>query len=56
MHLDWERNLGSTDRVIRFLTALLLLGLVFTQVLSGWWAALAVIFSLFQFLEAALAY
>ena len=56
MHLDWGKNLGNTDRLIRFLLALLLLALVFTKTITGWWAALAFLFSLFQFVEAAFAY
>lgn len=56
VHLDWEKNLGNTDRLIRFLLALLLLALVFTKTITGWWAALAFLFSLIQFVEAAFAY
>lgn len=56
MDLDWKKNLGSTDRFIRTIIGLLLLGLAATKTLTGWWAAAAVIFALFQFIEAAFAY
>ena len=56
MDLDWKKNLGYTDRVIRTVIGLLLLGLVYGKVLTGWWAAAAVAFGLFQFIEAAFAY
>lgn len=56
MHLDWEKNLGNTDRVIRAVLGLLLLGLAFTGTVTGWWAIAAVVLALFQFVEALFAY
>ncbi|MGI6308343.1 MAG: YgaP family membrane protein [Dethiobacteria bacterium] len=56
MKLDFKKNLGDTDRVIRTGVALLLAGLAFTGVFTGVWANLAIIMALFQFVEAALGY
>ncbi len=56
MNLDWKRNLGNTDRIIRTLIGLLLLALVYTKAITGWWAVAAVAFALFQFIEAYFAY
>ncbi len=56
MHLDWQRNLGNTDRIIRTITGLLLLGLVATKVLTGAWAFFAMMFAFLQFVEAFFAY
>ncbi|WP_449240295.1 YgaP family membrane protein [Desulfoscipio gibsoniae] len=56
MHLDWQRNLSNTDRIIRSIIGLFLVGLVLTKVLTGVWAVLAVIFALSQFIEAFFAY
>lgn len=56
MHLDWKKNLGATDRVLRVMAGFLLLGLVFTGIIKGWWAAAAAVLALFQFIEAVLAY
>ena len=54
--LDWKKNLGNADRVTRVIIGLLLLGLAFTKALAGWWAVAAIIFALFQFIEAAFGY
>ncbi len=56
MHLDWQRNLGNTDRIVRTIIGLLLIGLAAVKVLTGFWAVLAVLFALFQFVEAFFAY
>jgi len=56
LDLDWKKNLGNTDRVIRAVIGLLLLALAYGKTLTGWWAAAAVTFALFQFVEAAFAY
>lgn len=56
MDLDLKRNLSNTDRVIRAIIGLLLLGLVYTKTVSGWWSIAAIVIALFQFVEAALAY
>lgn len=56
MHLDWEKNLGASDRIIRVAIGLLLAGLSFTGVIKGWWAAAAFALALFQFIEALFAY
>ncbi|MEM5795244.1 MAG: DUF2892 domain-containing protein [Bacillota bacterium] len=56
MHLDFEKNLGITDRGIRVSIGAILLGVVLMHIIVGWWATVAVIFALFQFVEAALGY
>ena len=56
LQLDWEKNLGNTDRVIRAVLGLLLVGLAFTGTVTGWWAVAAVVLALFQFVEALFAY
>jgi hypothetical protein len=56
MHLDWQRNLGNTDRMIRTIIGFLLIILVSVQVITGGWAILAVLFAIFQFVEAFFAY
>lgn len=56
MELDLKKNLGNRDRVIRVIVGLLLLGLVFAKVMTGWWAAAAGLLAVFQFLEAYYAY
>lgn len=55
--IDWgKKNLGNTDRIIRIVIGFVLLGLALTKVITGWWAALAVLLALFQFYEAYAAY
>lgn len=54
--LDWEKNLGTTDRIIRIVIGATLLGLVITKNVAGWWATGAVILAIFQFIEASFAY
>ena len=56
MHLDWEKNLGKADRIIRAVIGLLLIGLVYAKVITGWWAIAAAVFGLFQLVEAYAAY
>lgn len=54
--LDWEKNLGTTDRIIRIVIGATLLALVMTKSVTGWWATGAVILAIFQFIEAFFAY
>jgi hypothetical protein len=56
LELDFQKNLGTTDRGIRVIIGLFLLGLVAVQYITGWWATIAVIFAVFQFIEAYFAY
>ncbi|WP_159426237.1 YgaP family membrane protein [Desulfolucanica intricata] len=56
MKLNFKRNLGNTDRVIRATIGLLLLVFVYTTTLSGLWGTLAIVFAFSQFIEAALGY
>lgn len=56
MDLDWKKNLGNTDRITRTIIGVILLGLAFTEILTGWWATAAIVFALFQFFEAAFGY
>lgn len=52
LHLDWKKNLGDTDRIIRLIAGLILTSLVITKTITGWWAAAAVIISILQFVQA----
>lgn len=56
MHLNFEKNLGTTDRTIRVTIGVILLGVVFSQNITGLWAGIAITFALFQFVEAGLGY
>ncbi len=56
MHLDLKKNVGNADRLIRTIAGIVLLTLVDTKLMAGWWAKAAVGFSLFLFIEAFLAY
>lgn len=56
MRLDYKKNLGNLDRIIRTAIGLFMFWLVFAGIATGWWAAAAIIFGLFQFVEAGLAY
>jgi len=56
MKLDWEKNLGNTDRTVRIIIGFILLGLAYTGIISGWLATGAVIIALSQFIEAYFSY
>lgn len=56
MDLDLKKNLGNSDRIIRVIIGVLLLALTVSRSITGGWAIAAVVFALFQFVEAALAY
>lgn len=56
MELEYRKNLGSIDRIIRAVVGLLLLGLVVKRVTTGWWTFLTVILAASQFIEAGFAY
>lgn len=56
MELDWEKNLGTVDRIIRVIIGATLLTLVITKNIAGWWAIGAIILAIFQFIEAFFAY
>ena len=56
MHLEFKRNLGIGDRLIRVGLSLLLAWPVATRALRSGWALAAVIVSLFLFIEAGLGY
>ncbi|MFZ5648409.1 MAG: YgaP family membrane protein, partial [Bacillota bacterium] len=56
LRLCREKNLGTADRVIRTIAGFILLGLVVTGTLTGWWASVAAVLALFQFIEALFAY
>jgi len=56
LKLDYRKNLGDLDRVIRTAIGLFLLLLVLSGKATGWLAVVAVVFAVFQFVEAVLAY
>ena len=51
MELDFRKNLGGKDRVIRVAIALALLALAAGRFVTGWMAALAIVLALSQFAE-----
>ncbi|WP_414714889.1 YgaP family membrane protein [Sporomusa sp.] len=56
MELDWVKNLGTADRIMRIIIGATLLVLVITNNVSGWWATGAVILAIIQFFEAFFGY
>ncbi|SDD63204.1 hypothetical protein SPACI_054370 [Sporomusa acidovorans DSM 3132] len=56
MHLDFEKNLGSTDKAIRVIIGVVLIGLYMTGTFRGGWGIAAVAFALAQFVEAYFSY
>jgi len=56
LRLDYKKNLGDQDRVIRTGLGVFLLFLVLAGKATGWWAVAAVVLAAFQFAEAALGY
>ncbi|MCK8827259.1 DUF2892 domain-containing protein [Natroniella acetigena] len=56
MELDFEKNLGRRDRIVRVVIGFLLLFLVYYWNLIGWLAIVIVIAAISQFIEAAFSY
>lgn len=56
MELDWEKNLGTADRIMRMIIGATLLVLVITNNVTEWWATGAVILAIVQFIEALFGY
>ncbi len=56
MKLDWKKNLGNTDRLIRVIIGIVLFGLAYTKIISGWLSIAVVIFALGQFVQAYFSY
>jgi hypothetical protein len=56
VELDWDKNLGNNDRIIRVLIGATLIALVITKNIVGWWATGAIVMAIFQFIEAFFAY
>lgn len=56
MKINWRKNLSNTDRAVRAVIGTVLVGLVVTQTITGWWAAAAILLGTSQFIEAAFAY
>jgi hypothetical protein len=54
--LDYKKNLGTLDRIIRTAIGIYTLWLVITGTVAGWWAVAALVFAIFNFIEAAIAY
>jgi len=54
--LDYKKNLGAFDRIIRTAIGFYTLWLVLSGTVTGWWAVAAFLFVMFNFIEAALAY
>ena len=56
MELDWKKNLGNTDRVIRLVIGIILIGLVLMKTITGWWVVATIVLGVSQLIEAALGY
>lgn len=56
MLLDYKKNLGTIDRIARTAIGLYTLWLVLTGAATGWWAVAALVFAIFNFIEAAISY
>ncbi|MCK8816922.1 DUF2892 domain-containing protein [Natroniella sulfidigena] len=56
MELDFEKNLGEMDRIIRLIIGFLLIFSVYYWNLVGWLAVVIVIVAISQFIEAAFSY
>ncbi|MHB8983797.1 MAG: YgaP-like transmembrane domain [Carboxydocellales bacterium] len=56
MDLDFKKNLSNPHRLLRLAVAMLLFILVYSGLLTGWWAFLALVLGVSQVIEAALSY
>lgn len=56
MNIKAEKNLGDTDRAIRAIIAVVLVGLVLSRAVTGWWAIVFVVLAGSQFIESWLGY
>ncbi|WP_418790493.1 DUF2892 domain-containing protein [Phosphitispora sp. TUW77] len=56
MELNWKKNLSDTDRIIRVVIGFILLGLIYTKIVSGWLGVIAIVVALSQFVEAYFSY
>lgn len=56
MQLDFRKNLSNKDRIIRVIIGLVLLGMMAARIINGWWALVAGILAVSQFVEALLGY
>lgn len=56
MRLDFEKNLGLADRVLRAIIGTFLAMLVLGNRVKGWKAVLTKVFTVFMYFEAAAAY
>ncbi|SDF14468.1 YgaP family membrane protein [Sporolituus thermophilus] len=51
MGLDFQKNLGDTDRAVRMVVGGFLLGLAASQTIAGPWAVVAAVFGASQIIE-----
>ena len=56
MELNFKKNLGTTDRIIRTLAGIILIFLVIGKVLTGWLGILLAVFAIFLFVDAFFSY
>ncbi|CQR73431.1 hypothetical protein SOV_52030 [Sporomusa ovata DSM 2662] len=56
MHLDFGKNLGNTDKIIRVIFGILLIGQYVSGAIRGGWGIAAVAFALAQFVEVYFSY
>ncbi|MEJ8554199.1 YgaP-like transmembrane domain [Tepidibacter sp. Z1-5] len=56
MKLNFKKNLGNTDRIIRTGLGLVSIWLMYYKIITGWIANFVIIFGVLQFIEAYLGY
>lgn len=56
MEINLKKNLSNPHRLIRLVIGIILLVLVYSRVLYGWWAFLALVLGISQVIEAAYSY
>lgn len=56
MKLDFQRNLGVKDRVIRIVIGLILVSLAMMRIATGWMASITIIIAVFLIFEATIGY
>ncbi|WP_156456400.1 hypothetical protein [Abyssisolibacter fermentans] len=56
MKLDFNKNVGITDKIVRTLIAILLVKLVYNKKLSNKFKTVSIAFSMLKFVEASYSY
>lgn len=56
MKLDFKKNVGTTDKIIRASIGVLLLVFGLTEIITGWFKTLAIIFAILLFVTVIFSY